>query len=109
MCKPFLIRSWADPTREYELSDLDKFREIYRPGFYIVGGTVPEGADFSNDEVASWLHPQSETPPPPPPPPADAGPPALGMTPAVSDTEEPPAVSDTEEPPVQPTLEDHEV
>lgn len=57
MCKPFLIRSWANPGLEYELADVEKFRELYRPGFYIAGGTVPPGVAFAHDELAPWLKP----------------------------------------------------
>lgn len=38
MCEPFTIRSWADPSIEYVLRDIEKFREIYEPqGFYVAG------------------------------------------------------------------------
>lgn len=60
MCKPFLIRSWADPTRQYELNDYGKFRDLYYPGYYVAGGTVPdlpEGQEWENDELAEWLKP----------------------------------------------------
>lgn len=36
---PFIIRSWNDPTHEYELNDYEKFEIIWRPrGFYIASG-----------------------------------------------------------------------
>ena len=63
MRKFFTIRSYADPTHEYGLYDLDKFRKLYRPGFYITGGTIPAGA--TDDEVADYLkaHCPIEAPP----------------------------------------------
>lgn len=39
MCHPFLIRSWADPTHQYELNDIEQFRALYEPrGFYVATG-----------------------------------------------------------------------
>lgn len=84
MCKPFLIRSHDDPGIEYELCDVEKFRELY-PRFYVsnipAGGALPEG--LASHEMAPHLRPMAasldETPVA-----VDVTPVAVDVTPVVS-------------------------